>query len=106
MDIIILILATWRISSLLVDESGPFQMFEALRCWMGIRYNEYGISYSTMEWTGMFTCLWCMSVWIGVIVTILYATIPLYTTIMLMPFALSTGAIIVKGFLDWQQSNH
>lgn len=100
MDIIILILATWRISSLLVDELGPFEMFDRIRYRLGVRYNDKNIPYARNELAELFTCIWCMSVWIGLLIAILYVTIPHYTTVLLMPFALSAGAIIIKWLLS------
>ncbi len=47
MDILILMLATWRISSLLVDENGPFDIFAELRYRVGVRFDKQSKPYGT-----------------------------------------------------------
>jgi hypothetical protein len=42
MDFIILALATWRLSNLLVNESGPYDVFERVRARVGVYYDDYG----------------------------------------------------------------
>ncbi len=96
MDIItllILTVATWRLSSLLVDETGPFDAFAELRYWIGVRLDRESQTYGTNEIAKIFTCVWCMSIWIGIMLTVSYAIIPVYTSWICLPFALSTGAI-------------
>lgn len=83
MEFLILALATWRLSSLMVNEDGPFKMFEYVR-----------------QLPGPFECIWCFSVWVGIFLSISFITIPLYTTWFCMPFALSTVAILVDKFTD------
>lgn len=82
MKYIILILATWRISSMLTSDSeaGPFNTLDGIR--------HYGRKLSDA-----FYCLWCMSIWIGLIITIAYLYQPNYTIWIMLPFALSAGAI-------------
>lgn len=79
MDYLILALATWRISSLLVDEDGPFKILAIIRVYAS-------------KLTGAFECIWCMSIWIGIMLTVSYWTIPVYTTWICLPFALSAIA--------------
>lgn len=56
----ILGLATWRVSSLITSETGPFRVFERLRRRVGV--DEPG------EVTGLqdlLSCVWCLSIWVG-----------------------------------------
>lgn len=59
LEMIAIGLAGWRIASLLVQEAGPWHVFEWLRHRVGIR--EVG------EPEGFFpellSCVWCMSIW-------------------------------------------
>lgn len=99
MDIGILLIfigATWRLSSLLVDEPGLFDIFTKLRHWAGVRFDEQSEPYGKNEIAKIFCCIWCMSIWIGIMLTISYATIPVYTSWFCLPFALSAGAISVR----------
>jgi hypothetical protein len=76
LTLLILILATWRISSLLTNEEGPFEILSRLR-----------------KLTGAFDCLWCMSIWTGVFITGLYWYSSGLATLLCLPFALSAGAV-------------
>jgi hypothetical protein len=75
-----LILATWRITSLLVQEAGPYHIFARLRDQH--RDNEFGKALQ---------CIWCTSVWVAVLMVILDRYCPVLVDI----FAVSTGAILV-----------
>lgn len=98
--LLILILATWRISLLFVNEDGPFGMFEWLRYWTGVKYNEKREPFGTGLISDILSCVWCLSVWVGVIITIFYLIVPDYTTWLCLPFALSAGAIIVENIAN------
>lgn len=53
-------LATWRISSLILYETGPFRIFLRIRTWIGV--------YKPGEVKGLrelFSCMWCLSVWVA-----------------------------------------
>lgn len=71
MNFLISILATWRISSMLVKESGPFDVFDRLRDIAGVKYNQHGESYGTNMWSSLLSCVWCTSVWVGFLVALL-----------------------------------
>lgn len=90
--IVIMALASWRITSLFVDEDGPYDVFAKLRNKVGIKYDERSNEYSTSELSKFWMCTWCMSIAIAALVVITYAIwygiIWLYT-----PFAFSTVAI-------------
>jgi hypothetical protein len=44
----------------------------------------------------LFSCVWCLSLWFAIIVFVLYQYWPGETILVLSPFALSAGAIIVE----------
>ena len=73
---VILALATWRISSLLCDEDGPWRIFSWIRNRVGVKYNEQNELYATNEIAKVFTCLWCMSYIVGIIVVLVYVFVP------------------------------
>lgn len=97
-DLLIRILATWRIAYMLVDrdEEGPFGVLTRLRHKVGVRVRSdntaYVVAPEKRPWQAeigkLFLCIWCMSPWVGAIVSVL----PQW---MLLPFALSGGALIV-----------
>lgn len=57
-----LTLATWRLSSLLVQEAGPANVFGRLR--------------DNTPHGGALDCLWCASVWVALLVLILNRVAP------------------------------
>lgn len=99
-DILILTLACWRLSSLLVNENGPYEAFEQLRYWLGVRINEQSESYGNNIVGELFSCIWCLSFWIGLILMIAYVFYPTQMILACLPFALSAGAILVN---KWMQ---
>lgn len=80
MRLLRLALATWRVTSLFVQEPGPYRVFARLR--ERHRDNEIG---KALE------CVWCTSVWVAIVIVILDRY---YPTIVDM-LAISTGAILI-----------
>ncbi len=95
LEFLIIALGTWRLSSLLADEDGPFTIFGRLRHAVGVRYDERSQRYGTNELAKMVMCLWCNSIWLGVVATALYYWQASLTLLMCFPFAISAFAIIV-----------
>ena len=96
LHIIILILATWRLSSLLANEAGPAGILDSLRHRIGIRYNDIGERYSMNAVGDEILCQWCNSLWIGAVLALLYWLWPTVTVYVTLPFALSTGTILIS----------
>lgn len=107
--LLILALATWRLSSLLVDEDGLFSMFEKLRTWVGVRYTkgETGeleqvvpddLSAIRRTVAGWLTCRWCCSLWVGAILTVAYIVWGNVVYIAL-PWSISAFAIIIDALI-------
>ena len=85
-DLIILGLSTWRISSMFINEDGPFDIFFRIREWIG----DEGFFAS------LFSCVLCLSVWVAIFLTlsaIMNKTVTLY---LMLPFALSAIAVILE----------
>lgn len=95
-DFIILSLASWRISSLLVNEDGPYQLFSRLRHLAGVYHDEWNEAKSNYEIGKLFTCLWCFSFYVGIVLMIIYIFYPEQTILGCLPFALSAGAILIN----------
>lgn len=91
------ILATYRLSSLLVSERGPFDVFGRLRDWAGVTYDDHSQPQGDSELAQAFTCIWCASIWVGGVVA-LWQGYRLQTVI-LRALAYSTGAIMIDRIL-------
>ena len=101
MNIFLMILATWRISSLLTFEDGPFDIFLNFREKLGIfdildkdgnTITEVPLRFVPQ----MFGCIWCISIWVGAVFFLLP---PHLAYSIAFPFALSTGAILIDNHI-------
>lgn len=88
-------LATWRLAVMLVDEDGPFDVFDHVRRIA----NRIGLGQ-------LFSCIWCMSVWAG----FLFAALMLGTNdlggIFTYGMVLSVMALTVNAARSLYQSIH
>lgn len=63
---ILAIFALWRLSNLLVNERGLFAIFERIRNALGrVDYDEYSNPVYPNELSHLFSCVWCMSIWVS-----------------------------------------
>lgn len=90
-------LAVWRISSLLVQEDGPFYIFDRIRNKVGILWTEDSVPYSNNVIGQIFLCVWCMSVWISFAFFFLYLVFGQLFVWCCWPFALSALACAIQG---------
>lgn len=61
------VLATWRICSLLISEDCPFEVCARFRDEIGISYDAQSQPIASNEFAKLFTCIWCLSFWVGLI---------------------------------------
>jgi len=97
--LLILALATWRLSAMASYEVGPWRIFIRLRGLAGIQSTPDGApeAWPDTFLASLLTCVWCVSVWVGAAFLALYYLWP--STIWLAaPLAISAGAIIVERF--------
>ncbi len=95
LDLLILSLATWRLTSLLSNEDGPGDVFAKIRSKLGVRYDAQSKSYGTNIIAEAVACCWCFSVWTAAFWTALYLVWS-PSIYLALPFALSAGAIIIE----------
>ena len=95
-DLFVLGLATWRISSMIVEETGPFHIFQWVRFHLGVRYTTTSEPFGTNALVEALTCVWCFSVWVGLFVGLAYAFAPSVTMIVCGILSLSTLAVIIE----------
>jgi hypothetical protein len=63
--VIALGLICWRVTSLLVREDGPLDIFAKLRKIIGVSYNEYSVPAGSNAIARGLLCVWCTSVWVA-----------------------------------------
>jgi len=63
-DLVLAVFAVWRITTLLLREEGPFEVFIKLRSFIGVKYNAESEPYGETSKARLFACFWCLSMWI------------------------------------------
>ena len=99
-ELIILGLATWRLTSLIVNEDGPFELLLRLRYVLGVRYDEHSEVYGTNVIAKALMCVWCASLWVAAFWAVLFLIYPKIGTIIALPFALSAVAIMIERLVN------
>lgn len=99
LELLILVMATWRLTSLLVWEDGPFDMFAKLRQFLGVRYDETSQPYGSNWLAKGVLCPACASVWFGIFWAAMYLLWQDSVWIAL-PLALSAGAIVMERWVN------
>lgn len=91
----ILVVAAWRLSCLIIYEDGPFDMLAKLRDLAGVHYDEYGTIVGEGFFGSLLTCIYCLSVWVAVLIVILYSVAPIPTLYVASVFAISGGVVLL-----------
>jgi len=92
-------LAVWRMTVLLVREDGPGDLFTKIRNVAGIKYDELSRPYPTNMLSGMLSCVWCCSVWVGFVVA-LFEKPCNFSQLLRNSLALSASAIFIDEIID------
>lgn len=100
--IILLGLATWRVSSLIVNEDGPFDLFLNIRKMAGIVHGPDGRPMVIPEqfFAELLSCVWCSSIWVGAAWALFWLLFPSVAISAAAVFSLSTIAIILEKWLN------
>lgn len=98
---VILSLATWRLTSLISSERGPYAILERLRYVLGTRQDAQG-EYGESEISRGILCPWCSSVWWGTGFAVFAMIAGLCPPILSIPYALglSASAILIQELLE------
>jgi hypothetical protein len=84
------VLATWRATRLLLYEDGPFDVLDRLRA----------EASKTETGDTLFSCHYCMSVWVGLSLAILRFVSPRFSYILETALSLSAGSILITKASD------
>ena len=95
-------MACWRLTSLLIAEKGPYNIFQRLREKLGITHYEDGkpCAYPDKFVCELFSCVWCLSVWISAGFVVSYIFLPQITFYFSLWLSLSTICILIDNGLN------
>jgi len=100
---LILAIATWRLSHLLVSEDGPFDILFRFRKLIGFQVSpSYPLDETDFEWlpqnklAELFACVWCISIWIGLGFYVGFMITPTTTLYVALPLSLSAIAVVIN----------
>ena len=96
----ILGLAIWRLSSLFANEAGPLDIFLRFRLYIGVKIGENGLNYATKPFPKLVICVWCSSVWFAIAIALLFYLLPDATIAIAAIFALSTIVVLIEEALN------
>lgn len=97
LEFLSLSLATWRLSSLLVEEEGPFCCFSRLRDLAGVRQDDDGHAYGENELGYILSCIWCTSLWVGLFWFVFWLIVPRVAVYASLPFSLTAATALIHG---------
>jgi hypothetical protein len=89
-------LATWRVTSLLIYEAGPFDVFARLRDRLDISYDERSNCYTRWRLAEALCCFKCSSVWVALPVALILD----WRVSWLYWLAISAGAIMIDRWVN------
>ena len=96
---VLIVLVAWRLASLMVNETGPGNIFLKLRQRFGIEHDDDGNPAGVPDtlMAGMFSCLWCMGVWTSGVAYVIWRYVPILSYIV----AASAALVLFDSFLRW-----
>ena len=69
-DILAIVLATWRLANMLVNEDGPGRVFVWVRRGLGIVQDDEGKTIGWSDWSPLY-CVWCTSLYTAILLLFL-----------------------------------
>jgi hypothetical protein len=99
-DFVVLSLACWRLTSLLVQEDGPWFLFARLRHVLGVRYDERSEPYGLNVVAEGITCIWCASIWVAALLCLLVFIFGRVVVLASAIPALSAAAILMERLVN------
>lgn len=102
LDFLILGMATWRISSMLVQEKGPWNIFEKIRKLSGIEHDDNGNALLIPDnfFANVLSCIWCCSVWVAIAFFVCFLIWNNAIIFFAFPFALSSISILLNKLIS------
>jgi len=101
LDLVVGGLFTFRLSSLISKENGPFHVFKGFRGFVGITHDDNGepVAYPETFFGELVYCMRCNSVWIGAAWCVIYIISRETALCIGLPFALSAVSMAVDRWI-------
>lgn len=99
----VLSLATWRLSNLLVNEDGPFDLFAKVRAVFDIRVDPETKEFYLLKPNvigDMLLCIMCTSIWVAAAMTLAYLLLPVLTFWFALGLSLSTVTCVIDRWVE------
>jgi hypothetical protein len=80
---------------MLANDYGPFDIIMRFRHLIGVRYDHESKPFWTNELSRGALCMYCNSIWFGVIITLFYFWLGNTTVWLMLPFAFSGLTVMV-----------
>lgn len=99
----VLCLATWRVANLLVNEDGPFEIFDKVRHAFGINFTPYTQEFvleRENEIGKMLLCIKCTSIWVGFAFLAAYLLFPVVTFWLAAGLTLSAVTCVIDRWVE------
>ncbi len=90
-ELVVAAAATWRLSHMLLKENGPYTVFRRLREKFGVTYYPDSNDVASYEHE-ITVCIWCLSMWVGAGVALLYRMFGSNASWVVAPYAFSAFA--------------
>lgn len=98
--LVVIALAATRLSTLLQNDYGLFGVFEKLRVLVGVNENKeggiVGEDGQPNQLAAILSCIYCISLWVSIFLTVGYYFFPVQVFWICLPFALSQLVILVE----------
>lgn len=74
---IVLSFVTARLTLIITEEKGPWDVFLLIRQWAGVKYDEALNAFPQNKFAEGLVCAWCVSFWVGIVVALLAGQNPI-----------------------------
>jgi hypothetical protein len=91
-ELILLLLASWRLMVLIIFDTGPFDFMLRIRTKVGAE-----VAYDDATQLGkLFQCQYCMSIWTSIFLVSFWLVLPAIAWPVILMLALSAGAVLIE----------
>lgn len=100
-QIVVFMIAVWRMSIMITREDGPGEIFKKLRYYLGAE-DDFGLSeWEWMSaWGKLVSCPYCISVWVASIFVLIAAIFPAFAKALFIALAGSGVTVLIERLME------